>query len=165
MNYLTAILSYIVGMYVPYITSTGVILGLNNKSDRTVKLSIFRTNCLIEGSSIVMAYYGIQSSKSSISIEMDQFADINADLLWTTIITIAVVMAVYLFAIQLYMFIPKGNMYKAIGGGYIMMYIFLYTNLWVTILMLLISLLSIYLLRETPPIVRSLSFILTSVIR
>lgn len=166
MNYLSTFIAYIVGMFVPYITSTAIILSINKKNiDRTNRLNIFRTNCLIESSSVVMAYYGIRSSKSSISIEMDNFAQIDADLLWTLIITISLVITVYLVAIQLYMSSPKGNIYRIIGGLYIISYIYMSTNIFVTALMISISLLSIYLLKQAPPIARSLSFILTSVIR
>ena len=166
MNYLSTFIAYIVGMFVPYITSTAVILGVNKKNiDRATRLNIFRTNCLIEGSSVVMAYYGIRSSKSSISIEMDNFAQIDADLLWTLIITIVLVLTIYLVAIQLYISSPKGNIYKGISGLYIVSYIYLSTNMFVTALMISISLLSIYLLKQAPPIARSLSFVLTSVIR
>jgi hypothetical protein len=166
MNYLSTFIAYIIGMFVPYITSTAIILGINKKNiDRATRLDIFRTNCLIEGSSVVMAYYGIRSSKSSISIEMDDFANIDGDLLWTMLITIALVIGIYLFAIQIYMFVPKGKTYKGIAALYIVSYIYMSIGIWATALMIGISFFSIYLLKNAPPISRSLSFVLTAFIR
>lgn len=166
MNYLSTFAAYIIGVFVPYITSTAVILGINKKNiDRTTRLSIFRTNALIEGSSVVMAYYGIRSSKSSISIEMDQFSEIEDSLLWTLLITIGLIILIYLFAIQVYISLPKGVMYKALGAGYLITYIYISTNLLTTLAMICISLLSMYLLKGAPAISRSLSFLLTSFIR
>lgn len=167
MNYLQMVLGFLLGLYVPAVNSSGVILALNPHGiERHCRMQLLKVQAAIEIAAIVLAYYGIPSGKTTLGIELDgvNYVDIN------TIICvfgcIMLILCTYLLAIQLYISINKGLTYKLVGLGYTVMYCLTAIQYNPIIIGLLVgaSALSVKLLKKAPAEIRTLTFCLTTLI-
>lgn len=171
MNYLQVIFGYIIGLYVPAINSTSIILAFNSNNhtsiNRLCRLQIMKVWSMLESSGLILGYYGIRSSKTTLTNSIEKYYEIDINCIAAIIISIILTVSMYLLLITLYMNVAKGLLYKVIAIGYILAYILAGVN-WNLIIFLYlvgVSVISIKILRNAPKEIRSMSFSLIGIVR
>lgn len=168
MNYLQEILGYLLGLYVPSVNSTSIILSLNKGNiDRLCRLRIMKIWSMIESTSLIMGYYGIRSNKTTLGEGIENYIEIDINAIIGIAGSILVILSIYILLINVYLAIDKGILYKVIGLGYCMAYILteIEGNIMIICYLGIVSTASVYMLRKSPSELRSISFSLIGIMR
>lgn len=167
MPQLAIVFSYILGLYVPNINSTAVILSLTKGNpDYISRLHIMFVWSMLESTSLVMGYFGIRSNKTTLGESIEKYSEIDINSIIGILGSVILTVSIYFLAVSLYISIKKGILYKLTGLVYILgyMYLALDSNIIVLILLSFIGLVTSKLLGSKTQ-VRSLGFSLIALIK
>lgn len=178
MNY-KIIISYIIGIFVPLISSSGMLYTLCDKEkgeDRQYNtfLQSQGLKAAVESSGLMMTIVGISNGKTEIGINISKIDIVPKDVLLTLVYTIIICVAIFFVVFEIYLFTLKvPAVYKNVCGLFIY-FQFLYSLITINtpplLAILYIAILissSIFVIninKYVPIQLRSLSFLMLSII-
>lgn len=178
MNY-KVIISYIVGIFFPLISSSGMLYSLSNKEkgeDRQYStfLQSQGIKAAVESSGLMMAVVGINNGKTEIGINISKMDIVPQDILLTLIYTLIICIAIFFIVFEIFTLTLKvPAVYKNICGLFIY-FQFLYSLITINTppllaivyiaILVTTSIFVININKYAPMQLRSLSFMMLSII-